>query len=108
MSAREHHATTTPDRAGPGRAVQAAVEAFTACPVPDGIGHALPHLHDATRLLDALAPGGSRYQREQAVLQEFLIRAELRLEATFNDSDRIGRLLSFAHDRLAEEFPVRN
>ena len=77
---------TVPDRAGPGRVVQRAVNSYAdlvrAAPIgvmPSIPASAIGDLEEAIRLVSAIAPKGTRYIWESSVVDEFFAILQLRL-----------------------------
>ena len=103
---------TVPDRAGPGRVVQRAVNSYAdlvrAAPIgvmPSIPASAIGDLEEAVRLVSAIAPRATRYVWESSVVDEFVARLELRLPS---DDGRVGALLRRAQEQLHGRFPPLN
>ena len=103
---------TVLDRAGPGRAVQRAVNSYAdlvrAAPIgvmPSIPASAIGDLEEAVRLVSAIAPRATRYVWESSVVDEFLARLELRLPS---DDDCVGAILRRAQEQLHARFPPMN
>jgi hypothetical protein len=117
MTEHTHIATPGRDRAAPGRAVERAPRLFSdraslsPPQIITGLDAARPHLEAAIAMLVDMAASasGSRYLAEQCALDEFMIRAEMKLRRQSDfDEARLGDVLRFVRKRLDEDFPTRH
>jgi hypothetical protein len=77
------------DRAAPGREIEIAATMFVSAGgtrVPLAV---VEHLREAVRLVSILVPTSHRYDAEQAAIEEFLIRAEAKIGAQYNQFDHL-------------------
>jgi hypothetical protein len=95
---------STIDIAEPVREVERAAEIFARGKGGEVPPQAISNLHLAVALIMVIVPDSTRYQAERAVLDEFFIRTEAKLERV---PDAAG-ILRDARQRLAQEFPAMN